>query len=137
MTLNRRHFLLPWCLPETTAMPLARLFRVCLVLASVLSATSSNVAPARAGFRSVASEESASGNSVRLIVPCPVGSPADMLARAFARTLSEGLGRTVHVVNLAPDSGNKSPGEVERALADSNTIYFIAPGADLVASCGE
>ena len=105
------------------------LLRVCLVLA--LYAIGLNGAPpARAGFWLVESEGSAPDNSIRLMVPCPFGSPADSLARTLARTLSGGLGRTVHVVNFPP-------GMAEWASADSNTIFLLSPDANLAAACGD
>ena len=39
---------------------------------------------------------------LRFVVPCPEGSPADALARAFAQILSKDLGRNVYVIIFRP-----------------------------------
>ena len=53
-------------------------------------------------FSSVACAQTDS-NSLRLIVPCVAGSPADKLARAFAQILTKDLDRPVYVDNLPAD----------------------------------
>jgi len=59
---------------------------------------------------SLASAQTANVRPLRFVVPCPEGSPADALARAFAQILSKDLERDVHVDNLpAPDISTASP----------------------------
>jgi tripartite-type tricarboxylate transporter receptor subunit TctC len=59
---------------------------------------------------------------VRLIVPFPAGGSADLLGRALAKKMSEGLGQQVVVENRAGAGGTIGAGVVAKAPADGYTL---------------
>jgi tripartite-type tricarboxylate transporter receptor subunit TctC len=59
---------------------------------------------------------------VRLIVPFPAGGSADLLGRALAKKMSEGLAQQVVVENRAGAGGTIGIGAVARAPADGYTL---------------
>jgi tripartite-type tricarboxylate transporter receptor subunit TctC len=69
-------------------------------------------------------------SSVRIVVPCPIGSPGDILARRIARDLSERSGRHFHVENLDAEAAG-------RAQSDENTMLFGPANPADTSSCGE
>ena len=72
---------------------------------------------------------------VRVLVPCPVGSPADIFARRLAQILSESSGRQFYVENVA--SGAVNPATVQEALADGSTIFFGSADPTQPSACGD
>jgi hypothetical protein len=68
--------------------------------------------------------------SVRIVVPCPIDSPGDVLARRIARDLSERSGRHFHVENLDAEAAG-------RAQSDENTMLFGPANPADTSACGE
>jgi hypothetical protein len=68
--------------------------------------------------------------SFRIVVPCPIDSPGDVLARRIARDLSERSGRHFHVENLDAEAAG-------RAQSDENTMLFGPANPADTSSCGE
>jgi tripartite-type tricarboxylate transporter receptor subunit TctC len=64
--------------------------------------------------------------SLRLVVPAPRGSIADMIARAIAPSIAKELGFDVHVENRAGDGGNDGAGLVANGAADGHTLLLGA-----------
>jgi len=59
---------------------------------------------------------------VRLIVPFPAGGSADLIGRAAAKKMSEGLGQQVLVENRAGAGGTIGTGAVAKSPADGYTL---------------
>jgi tripartite-type tricarboxylate transporter receptor subunit TctC len=59
---------------------------------------------------------------VRLIVPFPAGGSADLIGRALAKKMSEGLGQQVVVENRAGAGGTIGAGAVAKSPADGYTL---------------
>ena len=59
---------------------------------------------------------------VRLIVPFPAGGSADLLGRALAKKMSEGLGQQVVVENRAGAGGNLAANAVAKSAPDGYTL---------------
>jgi tripartite-type tricarboxylate transporter receptor subunit TctC len=59
---------------------------------------------------------------VRLIVPFPAGGSADLIGRAAAKKMSEGLGQQVLVGNRAGAGGTIGTGAVAKSAADGYTL---------------
>jgi tripartite-type tricarboxylate transporter receptor subunit TctC len=59
---------------------------------------------------------------VRLIVPFPAGGSSDLIGRALARKMSEGLGQQVVVENRAGAGGTIGIGAVAKSPADGYTL---------------
>ena len=59
---------------------------------------------------------------VRLIVPFPAGGSADLIGRAAAKKVSEGLGQQVLVENRAGAGGTIGTGAVAKSPADGYTL---------------
>ncbi len=62
--------------------------------------------------------------SVRLIVPWPAGGGADAVGRAVANALTQGLGKTVYVENVAGAGGNIGTQQFVRAAPDGYTLLL-------------
>jgi tripartite-type tricarboxylate transporter receptor subunit TctC len=60
---------------------------------------------------------------VRAVVPFPPGGTTDIFARLVTQKLSERLGKSVYVENIAGASGNVGTGQAARAAPDGYTIY--------------
>jgi tripartite-type tricarboxylate transporter receptor subunit TctC len=73
---------------------------------------------------SIACSQTVPPTRVRILVACPVGSPADILARSLAQRLSETSGRQFYVENVA--SGAGILGTAQDTKIDGNTIFFEA-----------
>jgi tripartite-type tricarboxylate transporter receptor subunit TctC len=59
---------------------------------------------------------------VRLIVPFPAGGSADLIGRALAKKMSEGLGQQLLVENRAGAGGTIGAGAVAKSAADGYTL---------------
>ena len=72
------------------------------------------------------------GKPVRMIVPWPPGTPADVSGRILAERLAAGLGQPVVVENKPGAAGTIGMSEVLRQPADGHTLYMLS-SASLVA----
>ena len=61
---------------------------------------------------------------IRLVVPYPAGGSGDIVARAIAQKMSEGLGQQVVVDNRAGANGNIGTELVARAPNDGYTLLL-------------
>lgn len=96
---------------------LARLIAACVAVTITLSIACAQTVPAPA---------------VRIVVPCPIGSPADIFARHLAQVFAESSGRQFYVENVVADAGKL--GTAEKAQIDGDRIFF---GPTLSSSCGD
>lgn len=69
---------------------------------------------------------------VRLIVPFSAGGPSDVLARAFARHLSAGIGQPVVVENRGGAGGAIGIDAVAKAAPDGYTLGFAHTGTTAI-----
>lgn len=69
---------------------------------------------------------------VRLVVPWPPGTPADVIGRVVFEKMAHGLGQPVVVDNKPGAAGTIGLGEVLRQPADGYTLYMLS-SASLVA----
>lgn len=72
--------------------------------------------------------------TLRVLVPCPVGSPADIVARRLAQMLSVSADGQFHVENVP---GTVNPTMAERALADGRTLLFLPADPTMPSACGD
>jgi hypothetical protein len=70
--------------------------------------------------------------STRIIVPCEVGSRADIVARDLARMLSMHHGHDYLVENLSPDAAR-----TRAQQEDARTILFFGSNANGAPICGD
>jgi len=70
---------------------------------------------------------------VRIVVPFPAGGPTDIVARAMAQKMSEGLGQTVLVENRAGAGGALGSEAVAKSPADGHTVLMGTIGGLAVA----
>lgn len=61
---------------------------------------------------------------LRLVIPFPAGGATDLLGRALAQRLGQGLGMTVVVENRAGAGGSLGSAEVAKAAPDGNTLLL-------------
>jgi tripartite-type tricarboxylate transporter receptor subunit TctC len=62
---------------------------------------------------------------VRIVVPYPAGGPTDLVARILAQKLSERLGKSFFVENIAGASGAVGSGQVAQATPDGYTLLAV------------
>lgn len=77
---------------------------------------------------SIATAQSWPTRPVTLIVPFPAGGNTDILARAVAAALADGLGKQFVVDNRAGAGGNIGGLAVAKAQPDGYTLLFSTPG---------
>jgi tripartite-type tricarboxylate transporter receptor subunit TctC len=63
-------------------------------------------------------------HSLRLVVPYPAGGPTDVVARALAAKMGEGLGQTIVVDNKPGGAGNIGSEIVAKAPPDGYTLVM-------------
>src|SRR2546430_1686678 len=80
-------------------------------------------------FPGAALAQSYPAKPVRLIVGFPAGGPADIFGRAFAQSLSAGLGQTVIVENKSGVGGVLGIDAVAKASPDGYTLGFNNQGS--------
>jgi tripartite-type tricarboxylate transporter receptor subunit TctC len=86
-----------------------------------------NLSLAAAGIVAVprfTSAQSYPARPVRVIVPFAPGGTTDIFARIAAQKLSERLGKSFYVENIAGASGNIATGQAARAAPDGHTVFF-------------
>lgn len=88
---------------------------VCLLLASAATAAVQNTASGQAAYPS---------RAVRVIVPFPPGGGTDIFARLVTQRLSERLGQSFYVENIAGAGGNAGTGQAAKSSGDGYTILF-------------
>ena len=76
----------------------------------------------------VLSAHAQTGPTIRIIAGYAPGGNVDILARTFARSLSESLGRTVIVENK-PGGGGQVAAEMLKAAAPDGNTLMMAPDA--------
>jgi tripartite-type tricarboxylate transporter receptor subunit TctC len=106
------------------------------VASSVAGGETGPVDAARAILPTVPQVHASAPAALRVVVPCVVGSPGDLVARAVARTLSEHLGQQVAVENVTTSSRD-GEADASKLAATSNAIYLIPVGGGDLAPCGE
>lgn len=72
------------------------------------------------------------GKPIRMIVPWPPGTPADVTGRVVAERMSAGLGQPIVVENKPGAAGTIGMAEALRQPADGYTLYMLS-SASLVA----
>jgi tripartite-type tricarboxylate transporter receptor subunit TctC len=83
------------------------------------------------GASSIASVHAGSATALRLIVPCAVGTPADLLARGMASAIVEGRGQQVRVENIPGDAERAAAPAGDGGPADGRSVIFS------LGSCGD
>jgi tripartite-type tricarboxylate transporter receptor subunit TctC len=73
---------------------------------------------------SVAGAQSYPARPVRIIVPFAPSGTTDIFARIAAQKLTERLGKTFYVENIAGASGNIGTAQAARAAPDGYTVLF-------------
>ena len=71
-----------------------------------------------------ASAQTPPAQPVRIIVPCAVGSPPDLVARILAKEMSEISGQQTYVENVSAGAGPINMAVVNELLADGRSILF-------------
>jgi tripartite-type tricarboxylate transporter receptor subunit TctC len=74
------------------------------------------------GANALAQTQTYPARPLRLVVPFPAGGSSDLLGRALARQLSEGLGQQVLVENRVGASGTIGIAAVAKSAADGYTV---------------
>jgi hypothetical protein len=103
--------------------------------AQTLRATPPEGGETRKAATPIAGTQAGPATTVRVLVPCPVGSPADILARRLAQMLSESSDRQFYVENVA--SGAVNPAAAQEAYADGRTIFFLPADPTQPSACGD
>ena len=88
---------------------------VCLLAAGAL-ATGSAQAQQSAAYPN---------HQVRVVVPYPPGGPTDLIARILAQKLTERMGQSFYVENIAGASGAVAAGQVAKAAPDGHTLMVV------------
>ncbi len=103
----------------------------------VASAETNPAETARVVVPSVTQAKPPAAEQLLVVVPCAVGSPGDLIARAVARTLSERLERQVAVENVTGGTGNPAAEASKQGATSSNAIFLLPAGESDVSPCGE
>jgi tripartite-type tricarboxylate transporter receptor subunit TctC len=112
--------------------------RVCLLAAGVFAAALSVVRPlAAAEMAQNPLPDGYPDHAIRLVVPFPAGSAADVVARQIAPKLSEYLGQSLVVENRAGASGVIGAAFVAKAHADGYTLLFGTAPTNAIAPSWE
>ena len=82
------------------------------------------VAIAVAALSQIVSAEAPSIQTLRLIVPCAAGTPADLVAHIIAKGMSETSGLPAYVENITAGAGPIDIDTAEKLLADGHSILF-------------
>jgi tripartite-type tricarboxylate transporter receptor subunit TctC len=72
----------------------------------------------------VASAQTGPAQPVRIIVPCAVGSPPDLVARIFAKEMSEISGQQTYVENFTAGAEPIDMAVVNKLIADGRSVLF-------------
>jgi len=70
---------------------------------------------------------------IRLVVPFPAGGATDLLARAIAQGIGNGLGQPIVVDNRPGAGGTLGSGEVAKAVADGHTLLMATSSTHSIA----
>ncbi|HET9976530.1 MAG TPA: tripartite tricarboxylate transporter substrate binding protein [Burkholderiaceae bacterium] len=70
---------------------------------------------------------------IRLVVPFPAGGATDLLARAIAQAIGNGLGQPIVVDNRAGAGGTLGSGEVAKAVPDGHTLLIATSSTHSIA----
>lgn len=62
---------------------------------------------------------------VRVVVPYPPGGPTDLIARILAQKMTERMGQSFYVENIAGASGAVAAGQVAKAAPDGHTLMVV------------
>jgi len=68
-------------------------------------------------------------HALRLVVPYPAGGPTDVVARALAAKMGEGLGQTIVVDNKPGGAGNIGSDIAAKAAPDGYTLVMAGSGS--------
>jgi tripartite-type tricarboxylate transporter receptor subunit TctC len=89
---------------------------ICLLAGMVLAATAAQAQQSAPRYPS---------HQVRVVVPYPPGGPTDLIARILAQKLSERMGRSFYVENIAGAGGAVATGQVAKAPPDGHTLLVV------------
>jgi tripartite-type tricarboxylate transporter receptor subunit TctC len=84
---------------------------------------------------SIAGTQPDPATTVRVLVPCPVGSPADIFARRLAQMLSESSDRQFYVENVPSDAVNAA--SAKQMQDDGRTVFFLSADPTQPSACGD
>jgi hypothetical protein len=122
-------------LPGSTGVAIAISTILSIAGAQELRATSPEGGEKRKTARSIARTQPDPATTVRVLVPCPVGSPADIFARRLAQMLSASSDRQFYVENVTSDAVD--PAAVQEMLADGRTLFFGSADPTQPSACGD
>jgi hypothetical protein len=103
--------------------------------AQSLRATSPDEGETRKTAASIAGTQMDSATTVRVLVPCPVGSPADIFARRLAQLLSESSDQQFYVENVP--SGAVNAASAKQMQEDGRTVFFLSADPTQPSVCGD
>ena len=79
---------------------------------------------ALAALSHVASAQTVPDHSLRIIVPCAAGTPADLVARILAEGMSQISGQAAFVENIPAGEGPIDMDTAHKLLPDDHSILF-------------